>query len=216
MAVLDYLIIKYPDLRLKMSDSQKVRGYFANKYSSELMFHNHENKSFLYGYPKIQYKVIDKIPHLVGISEGAILLKETAVNEDSIDVDGKTYISKIEVINEKAEFGISKMNTYEFKVPWMPINQENFKKYADSDNFEKEELLKRILAGNILSMAKGFEHTVSERILSDLNLDEITVKFKNKNMVGFKGTFECNFSIPNYLGLGKSVSRGFGTVKKVN
>ncbi len=35
-------------------------------------------------------------------------------------------------------------------------------------------------------------------------------------MIGFTGTFTftTNFLIPDYLGIGKSVSRGFGTVKK--
>ena len=34
-------------------------------------------------------------------------------------------------------------------------------------------------------------------------------------MLGFFGTFSVNFEIPDYWGIGKSVSRGFGTVKKV-
>jgi len=34
-------------------------------------------------------------------------------------------------------------------------------------------------------------------------------------MLGFLGEFEVNFDIPDYLGIGKSVSRGFGTVKKI-
>jgi hypothetical protein len=32
-------------------------------------------------------------------------------------------------------------------------------------------------------------------------------------MLGFLGTFSMNFEIPDYWGIGKSVSRGFGTVK---
>ncbi len=31
-------------------------------------------------------------------------------------------------------------------------------------------------------------------------------------MTGFMGTFSVNFEIPDYWGIGKSVSRGFGTV----
>jgi hypothetical protein len=34
-------------------------------------------------------------------------------------------------------------------------------------------------------------------------------------MKGFKGTFAVNFELPDYIGLGKSVSRGFGTIKRV-
>jgi len=31
-------------------------------------------------------------------------------------------------------------------------------------------------------------------------------------MIGFLGTFSVNFEIPDYWGIGKSVSRGFGAV----
>ena len=34
-------------------------------------------------------------------------------------------------------------------------------------------------------------------------------------MVGFVGTFRVNFHIPEHAGIGKSVSRGFGTVERV-
>jgi hypothetical protein len=35
-------------------------------------------------------------------------------------------------------------------------------------------------------------------------------------MVGFFGHFEVNFKIPEGLGLGKSVSKGFGAVRRMN
>mgnify|MGYP000253421783 CR=1 FL=1 len=38
---------------------------------------------------------------------------------------------------------------------------------------------------------------------------------KGVPMLGFLGTFSVNFEIPDYWGIGKSVSRGFGTVKRV-
>jgi hypothetical protein len=34
-------------------------------------------------------------------------------------------------------------------------------------------------------------------------------------MLGFLGTFSVNFDIPDYWGIGKSVSRGFGTIVKM-
>lgn len=34
-------------------------------------------------------------------------------------------------------------------------------------------------------------------------------------MLGFLGTFFVNFEIPDYWGIGKSVPRGLGTVKKI-
>ncbi|MBW2036735.1 MAG: hypothetical protein JRI41_04555 [Deltaproteobacteria bacterium] len=40
-------------------------------------------------------------------------------------------------------------------------------------------------------------------------------KVKFTPMLGFLGTFSVNFEIPDYWGIGKSVSRGFGTVKRL-
>jgi hypothetical protein len=41
-------------------------------------------------------------------------------------------------------------------------------------------------------------------------------ELKGTSFIGFLGEFMVNFAIPDYMGLGKSVSRGFGTVKRVN
>ncbi|MBI5213054.1 MAG: hypothetical protein HY957_06735 [Nitrospirae bacterium] len=37
---------------------------------------------------------------------------------------------------------------------------------------------------------------------------------KNQHMFGFLGSFSVNFDIPDYWGIGRSVSRGFGTIKR--
>lgn len=41
------------------------------------------------------------------------------------------------------------------------------------------------------------------------------VRLKGVGMMGFKGAFAVNFELPDYIDLGKSVSRGFGTIQKV-
>ena len=49
-------------------------------------------------------------------------------------------------------------------------------------------------------------------------LDQLTkkeVNIKSIKHVGFVGEFKVNFNIPDYLGIGKNVSKGFGTIKKV-
>jgi len=56
------------------------------------------------------------------------------------------------------------------------------------------------VSGHTLEETLGFEEPA--KVLS-----------KGVPMVGFTGAFSVNFEIPNLLGLGKSVSRGFGTVK---
>ena len=40
-------------------------------------------------------------------------------------------------------------------------------------------------------------------------------KFKDVKMTAYDLRFTCNVSLPNYIGLGKGVSHGFGTIRKI-
>ena len=64
-------------------------------------------------------------------------------------------------------------------------------------------------------MSKGLGYTVTDELKADVNVREVTTRLKGVPMIGFMGKFSVNFEIPDYLGIGKSVSRGFGTVKKI-
>ncbi len=50
--------------------------------------------------------------------------------------------------------------------------------------------------------------------MSLVNVERLrkTAVLNCNQMEGFLGTFFVNFEIPDYWGIGKSVSRGFGTV----
>lgn len=62
---------------------------------------------------------------------------------------------------------------------------------------------------------KGIGFTVPEPIKARVEVKEVPTVLKGTQMIGFVGTFSVNFEIPNLWGLGKSVSRGFGTVVRV-
>ena len=77
-------------------------------------------------------------------------------------------------------------------------------------------MLEKILVGNIISMSKGLRYTVQDPIQANIiKIKEVRTSLKGTPMLGFLGTFSVNFYIPDYWGIGKSVSRGFGTVKRV-
>ena len=66
-----------------------------------------------------------------------------------------------------------------------------------------------------MSLSKSLGYVVTEQIkIESLNLKETDCFLKGTPMLGFLGTFSVNFEIPDYWGIGKSVSRGFGTVVK--
>ncbi len=212
---IDYSLVGFKNLELKQSQAVKLRGFFANLYEDNKLVHNHNGRNVIYQYPKVQYKVIDSIPTICGVEEGVNIIRTIGYEVDSIKIDNET----LEVFQKRIEFsrelfGMAKDYVdYKFITPWMALNQKNAIKYEKFNDIEKGELLKQVLIGNILSLAKGLNYTVEEKIYVWIDLEEISVNFKNIKMKAFKGKFRTNFVIPNYLGIGKSVARGFGTVK---
>jgi len=200
-------------------DSAKLRGFFANKFNNYLLLHNHLGKNkFLYQYPRIQYKTVNHAKIILGLAEGVDVLQSIYNQYDQIVLDGHTYqIFSKEISLKIEDFGISSENTkYEFIMPWFALNDENYQRYKNYNYSERTEQLRSILIRNIMAIAKTFQYFVDSKIIINTNLKETSIKFKGKDVIGFLGTFQVNFKLPNYIGLGKSVSRGFGTIKKIN
>lgn len=218
------MILKTFTLILKSSrpihgSSTQLRGFFATKFNEYVLLHQHNTDKFIYNYPLVQYKMIDKRPTVIGINEGADVLIEIYDKYDKIGLKNNVYeIVEREISYKNEYFGISdKFHTYSFETPWFALNQENFtNKYQRMNPTEQKELLQKTLIGNILSMSKSLGYTVPSQIKCEPNLQPGVGSMKGVKIATFKGEFMVNFLIPDYFGLGKSVSRGFGTVKRCN
>jgi hypothetical protein len=197
--------------------SVQLRGFFATKFNEYALLHQHNTDKFIYNYPLVQYKMINKTPTVIGINEGADVLTEIYDQYDVIKLNNNIYeIIERGISYKNEEFGLSdKFHTYSFETPWFALNQENFTdRYKRIDTAEQKKLLRKTLIGNILSMSKSLGYTVPEQIKCETNLHPGSGRLKGIEIATFKGEFMVNFLIPDYLGLGKSVSRGFGTVKR--
>ena len=205
---------------LSRIDVPKFRGFLANKYTNYNLIHNHlENGKLRYAYPQIQFKVIDEHPVVIGIEEGINILKEIFIDLNNIKIgnnEDKVFEKSISLSEEK--FGITKNNVdYTFLSPWLALNESNYEKYQKTGMQEKrKELLENVLNGNILSLSKSLNYTVPGTIKAEIiRYREVNTSLKGVPMIGFLGEFAVNFELPEYIGLGKSVSRGFGTIKKI-
>ena len=104
---------------------------------------------------------------------------------------------------------------YRFRTPWLALSQENYARYRGASEEERHQFLERILIGNILSAAKGFDYTVNGEITVKLKrLRPTECLLKDVPVTGFYGSFTVNFQLPPLFGLGKSVSRGYGAVSR--
>ncbi len=196
-----------------------LRGFIARRFSEIVVLHQHNGQKNIYSYPWVQYKVIDGVLMIIGISEGVEPLREVYSELQSIELGKDRYeIVERKMGEKEAQLGIiSSLEKYKFITPWLALNEKNHKKYQKlGTQAKKRELLEKILIGNILSMSKGLGYTVPGPIeASIIKMREVQTSLKGNPMVGFLGGFSVNFEIPDYWGIGKSVSRGFGTVKKI-
>ncbi|AKB25590.1 hypothetical protein MSMTP_2121 [Methanosarcina sp. MTP4] len=201
------------------TNASKLRGFFATRFNEYILLHQHNCDKVIYMYPLVQYKILNGIPLVFGINEGVEVLQEIYNKYDKIKLDESTYeIMEKKVSFKEQEFGLSdKFHTYSFETPWFALNQENFTdRYKKMDLYEQKELLQRTLVGNILSMSKSLGYTVPGQIKCETNVQPGVGKMKGVQIATFRGEFMVNFLIPDYFGIGKSVSRGFGTVKRCN
>lgn len=210
------LILK-TDLNLTASPT-KVRGFLGNIYKDYPILHNHyANDKFLYSYPYVQYKIINGDIVIVGIDEGAELLKKIAPELTTLSLD-KEYKITEKLIHEK-EFDIkpsSEEKHYKFITPWLGLNQNNYKRYINTKDWkEKKDILNKVLVGNLLSMSKGLGIIVNKRLYAKTHFEEKIVEYKGVKMNAFMGEFKVHYSLPDYIGLGKGVSQGFGCVKEI-
>lgn len=211
-------LIRFPEIKLQTRDAHKLRGYFGNlfKEKSELL-HNHlEEGELRYAYPQVQYKVIGSMPVLVGVLDGARLLNELFLKIRELNIDGRVYpVLQKNIESGNAEIGVNEtLNRYRFETWWMALNQQNFTKYAQMSPMDAKNLLERTLVGNCLSFFKNMNLFIEERITVNGVFFEKSTRFKNNRMIVFSGEFETNAVLPDFVGLGKQVARGFGTIKR--
>lgn len=215
--------LKLSNIFLKPQQVHKLRGFVGNLFKNHDLIHNHdpETGKVIYRYPLVQFKLIDRVPSIVCITEEAVsVFHDLFMKLDAVTIDGMDIpILEKDLKVEEVDFGYSDETfVYEFQSPWIGLNQKNYAEYENTpDKAGRKDLLRRILTGNILSMSKYLDYRIepSQIIRTDLTIKPGPVQLKGKSMIGFKGVIKTNFMIPDYLGLGKSVSRGFGVVNKL-
>lgn len=208
------------DSGMSSNNAEKIRGYIGRKFIEDSFLHQHtENNKLIYCYPVVQYKVIDGTPLLMGIKDGINSLWKVFDDISELNLDNMTHeIFDKKSLLKEVHLGISdKQISYTFLAPWLALNEKNYDKYQRLGSWpKKKELLESILIGNIISMSKSLGYTVPEPIKANIEkMKEVPTSLKGTPMLGFLGNFSVNFEIPDYWGIGKSVSRGFGTIKKI-
>ncbi|HNM25500.1 MAG TPA: CRISPR-associated endonuclease Cas6 [Saprospiraceae bacterium] len=214
--------ISFPEIRLPQRAAAQLRGFFGQYFQehSPLLHNHYEDGRLRYAYPLVQYKVLGGMPVLVGIQEGAQLLAELFFRIKTLRIGAREYpVMERDIAFRNVTAGLSdQLTDYHFCSLWMPLNQENYAEYQQKNVDEKRAMLARILTGNILSFYKGIQLFLppEARILTTVRPEEVRLTgFKDQLMTGINGGFTTNALLPDWIGLGKSVSRGYGAIERI-
>lgn len=187
---------------------------------ADILYHNHQGEDgYRYAYPLIQYKRVNGRAAMVCINEGAEQIghflvggaREYRIGNRQVTMSPSTLFPASHVTQTWTE-----ERAYTI-LRWLPLNPENYKRYqAATSMIERIALLEGILKANILSMAKGLGIHVTEVIKVTLTAISAPYQLKNKgvSLMAFDAEFTTNFNLPDYIGLGKNASIGYGVVTR--
>ncbi|HMQ59268.1 MAG TPA: CRISPR-associated endonuclease Cas6 [Flavilitoribacter sp.] len=216
-----YLSIRFSQSLFPYEVSQFRAAVIEKTRRESDLFHNHTDEGTLYRYPLIQYKVVHRKAGMICLNEGADAIHRLFQEQDlSVRVGSREF--QLEV--EDLDLGYRQVQTWQNSflyslLNWLPLNQEQHRRWQslEGDDRAQGELLEKILIGHILAFASGVdwqaEHRIEARIERIREMKLLTYKGGKKLAVSLN--FRTNVSLPDFVGLGKGASVGFGIVKRI-
>ncbi len=189
--------------------------------NANILFHNHNEEKLRYAYPLIQYKRINGCAAIVCIDQGTEAIGDFFSSCD-FDIQIGDRPAKLEIgsINSTQVIIQAFDGLFEYHLrKWLPLNQKNFQIFQKMDSIsEKYTMLEKVLTGNILSFAKGINLHIDQQIITKITNANSPhqLTYKGVKMIAMDIEFKSNISLPNFIGLGKGVSIGFGIVTRKN
>lgn len=213
------LLIQFSPL-LSLEEVPLFRGAVLHALSqdTDVLLHNHTTDNYNYACPLVQYKSIDTKAAIFCIGEGVKMMsKLMRVCNLKVSLGHRQTPLNVEKVTPgETDIQVEQAHIYHLS-DWLPLDDDNDRKFlrlrTDED---RQAFLERILVGNILSATKSLNIQITEKIeCSILHLDRYHLQpWKNVKMRSFDVDFACNVTLPDYLGLGKHASFGFGNLRR--
>ncbi len=217
---LPILIVKFDNI-ITPQEIQQFRGaVIASLNEKDVLFHNHKEDGVSYHYPRIQYKRIQQKAAIVCVKEGIKAIGELfyagnyhyKIGERDVDMCIKainTFETDIDFCEESIHYRL---------LNWLPLNSENYKGYQTIEGMAQRILfLEGKLIGNLLAFFTEMGFRAEKQI--DLHITDIKgqrlAHYKGVKLMAFDVEFKANLILPQYIGIGKSASVGFGTLTRI-
>ena len=194
----------------------QVKGVFMRQYSDEPivpMLDGSYRDRFLY--PRVQVKILNEQIYIIGINEGVESVLSICDKFELLDFGNITFeIQDCDIEEANQQFIPSKhLVRYRFITPWVALNHMTGGKYKFLTNQEKPSYLNKLLGQNIIFLANEVGINLEDNIFTKVKVSSLFPKPVDENKWGaFMGEFKTNFILPNYIGIGNGITRGFGTI----
>ena len=194
----------------------QVKGVFINQFADDSiipLLNGQYRKKFLY--PRVQVKILNEQIYLVGVNEGVAHLLALSKKIDTLNFGNIRF--QVNDINIYKQTDIlvpsNQPMSYRFISPWVALNPITNKRYKNLNNSGRIKYLSQLLTHNILFLGKEMGITIDAKVYTWLSLSSLSPKtVGEKNWGSFFGGFKTNFILPNYIGLGNGITRGFGAI----
>lgn len=166
-------------------------------------------------YPRVQVKILNEQIYFVGIKEGVEPIQSVADKLKIMNFGNITFeVDGVDVETAENRFSpATRLIRYTFLTPWIALNDTNLAKYRYMYGDERVKFLSRLLSQNIVFLAKEMGLDLHTKIYSRLNLDTLNPKMVDDGQMGaFQGEFRANFVLPNFLGVGNGITKGYGVL----
>lgn len=207
---------------LKEYELPAFRAAIANiAGKNNILFHHHkENGDHLYRYPLLQFKIINRRAAIICLEKGANEIHRIFEQKNwNINIGERKMMLEVKTMNMR-HFTMNVWDSsHRYHVSnWIGLNAKNYIKWQQTESLTgKVGILEKILTAHILSFAEGIKWDVDKKI--SLLISKIDkqrqCKYKGVSFMAFDITFTSNVSLPDYIGLGKASSVGFGVVNLV-
>ena len=210
--------LTFPHLTCHPRQAEHLRGHFARAFGKDsVLFHNHTPEGgFRYQYSLVQYKVAGRTPMVLGVGDGADLVMQAFMNVNEIDLNGqRVRVDEKELSVDRAEVGIIEdLREYRLASPLFMFNKFNYEKFRGLSEAEQPTFLKYLLRSHLKTtlLGLGCEGITEQKILVSPRLEKRMVPYNNVPMQMYRGGFTANVALPEWVGIGKSTSKGFGAV----
>jgi hypothetical protein len=194
-----------------------LRGAVSALYHNDPLFHQHDGTGLVYRYPLIQYRWDRRGPVMLGLGAGARAL----VRSDWPGLELRIGERRLHVRDAACEFHrhsielTDRLLRYRLASPWLPFNQELFRRYRALDAVAQVRERDRLAVAGLLLSLRGFGVEIHGRVFAAFEMRSCRpCPYKDVELLGFRGRLLTNLDLPDGFALGRAVSRGYGWIER--